>query len=151
MKTDLNLAERRRKRVEHPGPSGLCAARVIGPLRVHFMCQGKLGPFLSRNYFDDYQTLVLRVAGDAPREDQSPGPVYLPILPDVIDLLALSAHEERERPSHSRVSDNAQDFLFAQSGAEHPFADLFGVEPCVEDAFRRRVKMAGHADFDIWR
>src|SRR5262245_1162735 len=86
----LNLAERRRKRIEHLGPSGLCAARVIGPFWVHFMSQSKLCPCLSRNYFDDHKTLVLRVADDAPREDQSPGPVNLPVLPDVINLLALT-------------------------------------------------------------
>src|SRR5262245_35298235 len=147
----LNLAERRRERFEHFGPSGLCAARVIGPLRVHFMSQGELGPCILRNYFYDHKTFVLRLSGDAPREDQSSGPVNLPILPDMIDLMALTTHEERERPSHSRVGDNAQDFLFAQSGAEHPFADHFGIEPCVEDALRRRVEMAGDADFYIRR
>src|SRR5262245_32562320 len=115
------------------------------------MSQGKFGPSLLGNYFDGHKTFVLRLPGDAPREDQSPGPVNFPILPDVVDLLALTTHKERERPSHSRVGDNAQDFLFAQSGAEHPFADHFGIEPCVEDALRRRVEMAGDADFDIRR
>src|SRR5262245_64331570 len=112
------------------------------------MSRAKLSPFPFRHYFDDYETLVFRVAGDAPSEDQSSGPVNLPILPDVIDLYALTAHKERERPSHSRVGDNAQDFLFAQSGAEHPFADHFRIEPCVEDALRRRVHMPANADFE---
>src|SRR5262249_58136460 len=114
------------------------------------MSQGELGPCILRNYFDDHKTFVLRLPGDAPREDQSPGPGNFPILPDVIYLLALTAHKERERPSHSRVGDNAQDFLFAKSGAEHPFADQFWIEPCVEDALRRRVDMAGEAGFYIW-
>src|SRR4030095_10475458 len=147
----LNLAERRRERFEHFGPSSLCAARVIGPLRVHFMSQGGFDPCLLRNYFDDHKTFVRRLPSDAPREDQSPGPVNFPILPDMIDLLALTAHKEREGPSHSRVGDNAQDLLFAESGAEHPFADQFWIEPCVENALRRRVEMAGDADFDIRR
>src|SRR5262245_10719272 len=115
------------------------------------MSQGKFGPSLLGNYFDGHKTFVLRLPGDAPREDQSAGPVNFPILPDVIDLLALTTHKERERPSHSRVGDNAQDFFFAKSGAEHPFSDQFWIEPCVEDALRRRVEMAGAFDFDSRR
>jgi hypothetical protein len=80
------------------------------------MSQGKLDPCLLRDYFDDHETLVLRVAGDTPGEDQSSGPVNLSIFPDVINLLTLATHEERERPSHSRVDIDAQNFFFAQSG-----------------------------------
>src|SRR5262249_6942158 len=85
-----DLAERRRKRIDHFSPCGLCAARVIRPLRVHFMGQGKLGASPRRNDFDDHETLVLRGAGDAPREDQSPRSVNHAIFPNMIDLFALT-------------------------------------------------------------
>src|SRR5262245_1791275 len=112
------------------------------------MGQCKFGAVLQLNDFDDHYALVIRFAGDSPGEDQSPWPRDLAILPYVIDLLALTAHEEGKGASDARVDRDAQHFFFTDRGAEHPFADDFGVEAGVEDALRRYAEATADPDFD---
>jgi hypothetical protein len=61
----------------------------------------------------------------------------------VVDLLALTAHEEGERPADTSLDRDAERFLVVDPGAEHPTSDDRRIEPGVEDPFRPISRSAG--------
>jgi len=142
------MRQRRIQRLEHLGPTGLGPARIVGPLGLELVGQGEHTAGALRNDVDDHATLIFRLRRDAPREREPTRPLDLEIPPDVVDFLTLSAHQEREGPADARIDRDAQYFLVAKRGTEHPFADHFNVQPGVEDALSGCIEAPGDTNMD---
>jgi hypothetical protein len=96
-----------------------------------------------RSEVDAHERRFFRDRGNDPGEDEPPSRHDLDVFAGVSDFLAGSPDDQEKRLAYPRAQVDPDGFVSKRLGPD-PLLDLRGIDPGVEDSFRRRVEASSN-------